>query len=81
MVGTTPANILSSNAARKGLVVTNLSSSTIYIGIGNTATLNAGIVITPNGGIFSMDDYLFSTEAISAVANAASNVVAIHEFN
>lgn len=81
LAGTAPSVIVAANAARKGLVLTNISSSTVYIGINNTSTLNAGIVLLPNGGSFSMDDYVYSTEGISAVANSAGNVVAIQEFN
>lgn len=79
-VGTTSQVVIAENINRVGLVVTNLSDQTIYIGIGNTSTLNAGIVLTGGGGAWSMDDYTYSKEAITAIGNAATLTIAFQEF-
>lgn len=79
-VGTTSEVIIPENINRVGLIVTNISEQTIYIGIGNTATLTAGIVLTGGGGAWSMDDYTYSKEAITGIGHAATLTVAFQEF-
>lgn len=71
-VGTTSAQLVAANTARKGLVVMNNSVNTIAIGIGVTAVLNSGIVLYP-GGIWYMDAFTFSTAAINAISTAATS--------
>lgn len=79
-VGTASEVIIPENLSRVGLIVTNISDQTIYLGIGNTATLSAGIVLTPAGGVWSMDDYTYSKEAITAIGHSGTLVVAFQEF-
>lgn len=79
LVGTTPSVVVTANNDRVGLVLTNLSNGTIYIGIGNTSTLSAGIVITKDGGNWNMDEYTFSNQGISAVAHQANSILSIQE--
>ena len=79
-VGTSSVVILPDNPNRSGLIVTNISDQTVYIGIGQTATLNAGIVLTSAGGVWSMDDYTYSKEAITAIGHVSTLVVAFQEF-
>lgn len=80
LVGTTPGVIVPANNDRVGLILTNLSTGTIYIGINNTSTLNAGIVITKDGGNWNMDKFTFSNQGISAVGHSANLIIAIQEF-
>ncbi|CAM6003508.1 unnamed protein product [Sphagnum balticum] len=80
-VGTTSGTILSANLSRTGAVVINLSSANVSFGLnGNTAVAGSGITITPNG-VWEMDQYTFTTGAITAIATAASSPVAIQEFS
>ena len=66
---------------RAGLIITNLSSGTVYLAFdGQTALLNAGIALNANGGVFSMDDYTFSRGTVNAIGNATGMSVAVQEF-
>lgn len=79
-VGVASAQVLAANSSRKGAVFTNTSANTISIGVsGNAAVLNSGITLTP-GGIWVMDQYTFTTGAITAIASGASSNLAIQEF-
>mgnify|MGYP003393094264 CR=1 FL=1 len=78
-VGVASAQAVASNANRKGLVLVNTSVNTISIAFGATAVLNSGITLQP-GGTFEMDEWIFSTAAINAIASAASSNLAIQEF-
>jgi len=81
LVGTSSAIAVDQNLQRVGLIVTNVSTSTIYLGLsGSAATLKSGITLTPSGGAFSMDDYTFNNEVITAIAHTASSVLAVQEF-
>ena len=72
---------MAANIERVSLVLTNLSSGTMYLGLnGRYAVLNKGIVIGANGGVFSMDEYSYSNEKVSAIANTTNSVLAIQEF-
>lgn len=80
-VGTTSAELVAANNDRVGLVITNLADGTIYLGLsGNSATINAGIVVLGAGGNWSMEEYNYTNEAIAAVAHSANSQVAIQEF-
>ena len=73
------ASALSANSSRKGLVMINLSSSNISLGIGTTAVLNQGITLTPFG-TWVMDQYTFTTAVINAIAGTAASTLSIQEF-
>lgn len=79
-VGTTSEIIVPETIDRVGLTVVNTSTQTIYLGINNTATLSAGIVLTGSGGAWSMDEYSFTNQAITAIAHAATITVAFQQF-
>ena len=80
-VGTSSAQIVASNASRKGLVVINLSSNVVSLAFGsNTAVLNSGITLTQNGSVYETSEYDFTLGAINAIASGASSVVSIQEF-
>lgn len=78
-VGVSSAQAVASNASRKGLVIINLSNATVCFGIGATAVLNSGICLQPSAA-FTMNEYLFATGAINAIASAAASTISIQEF-
>jgi hypothetical protein len=73
--------VVAANVDRVGLVLTNISSSTVYLALaGRVAVLNKGIILTPNGGTWTMDEYTFNNEKVSAIANTTNSVLAVQEF-
>jgi hypothetical protein len=78
-VGTSSAQVIASNVNRKGLVLTNTSTSVISFGVGATAVLNSGITLV-GGGVWAMDEFNFTTGAINAIAHNAGSNLAIQEF-
>jgi hypothetical protein len=79
-VGAASGLALASNSSRTGLVLVNTSGNTISIAFGaNAAVLNSGITLNPNGGTFVMDAFTFTTQAVNAIAGAASSNLAIQE--
>lgn len=81
LIGTGSGKAVAENINRVGLILTNISTSTMYLALMNfTATLNAGIVLTPNGGVWTMDAFNFNNSQINAVAHSANNILSILEF-
>lgn len=81
LVLTSSDTIVAANVDRVGLVLTNISTGTIYLGLsGFYAVLNKGIVLTPNGGVWTMDEYNYNNEKISGIANTTNSIIAIQEF-
>lgn len=81
LVSTSSSTIVPANNNRVGLIVVNLSSSTVYIGLsGHDATLNAGIAILGSGGNWNMDDYTYTKDAVKAIAHSAGNIITVQEF-
>jgi hypothetical protein len=80
-VGVASAQAVAANANRKGLVLTNVSGNVISLGLGVAAVLNSGISLMPNGGVFVMDPFTFSTAVVNAIAAAASSTLGIQEFS
>jgi len=78
-VGVTSAQVLAANTSRKGLILINTSTGNISIGFGSTAVLNSGVTLYPNGTFF-MDEYMYTTSAITAIAANASSNLAIQEW-
>jgi hypothetical protein len=78
-VGTSSGTVLASNVNRKGAVFTNTSTNTISFGLsGNAAVLNSGITLAPYGS-WIMDDFTFTTGAITAIAGAAASNLSVQE--
>ena len=72
---------VAANISRVGLVLTNLSDSTMYIGLnGRYAVLNSGLIIAPFGGVWVMDEFTFNKERINAIANTTNSILAVQEF-
>lgn len=78
-VGVASAQILASNANRKGLILVNTSVNRISLGFGSTAVLDSGPTLYPQGS-FNMGEYDFDTGAVNAIASAASSNIAIQEY-
>jgi len=78
-VGDVSAEAVAQNANRKGLILTNTSQATISLGFGAAAVLLSGVILFP-GGIFRMDEFSFTTEAVNAIAGAAASNLAVQEF-
>jgi len=79
-VGTSSSEVLPSNSNRKGLVIVNTSENIVSLSFGsNPAVLNNGITLFQYG-VFNMDEYMYTTEAINAIANVGSSVISIQEF-
>lgn len=79
-VGVTSAQVVAANTSRKGLVLTNNSTANISIAFGgNAAVSGSGIVLYP-GGVFFMDEYMFTTAAVNAVATAAASNLGVQEW-
>ena len=79
-VGITSGLVVSANASRTGLILTNTSGNIISIGLGSAATLYSGITLSPFGS-FTMDSNSFTTGAIYAIASGATSNLAIQEFS
>lgn len=79
-VGTSSAEAVAANANRKGLYLVNTSDETITLGFGVAAELDKGMVLTP-GGVYTMDEYSFNTNAVNAIATGAASNLAIQEFS
>ena len=80
-VGVTSAQVIGSNANRKGLVLINDSANKIYLGLGsNAAVLGSGIVIYPSGGVYDMSEYDYVTSAVNAISGVGSSNLTIQEF-
>jgi hypothetical protein len=74
-VGTSSAQVVASNASRKGLIIVNLSSNTISFGIGsNPEVLNSVITLTGLGSVWNMSEYDYNVSAINAIASNGSNI-------
>ena len=81
LILTSTDTVVAANNDRVGLVVTNISSGTIYLGLGGReAVLNKGIVLTPNGGTWTMDEYTFNNQKVQGIGNTNNSIVAIQEF-
>ncbi len=81
IVGASSALAVAQNLSRVGIILTNISSSTVYLGLGgHSAVLNSGITLNPNGGVWFMDDYTYNNERVNAIAHSANNILAIQEF-
>ncbi len=79
-VGTSSIQILSANPKRSGLAVVNLSLNIISLTFGHPAILNGGISLLP-GDAFNMDQFLFTTQAMNAIASAPNSALSVQEFD
>lgn len=77
-VDVTSGLLVKSNRKRKGIIITNISGGTIFIGIGEPAVTNYGIYLVTNG-VWEMNYNTYSNKAIYAIASVAT-IVSIQEF-
>lgn len=78
-VGVASGLVITANAARRGLILTNTSTGIISFNInGGTAVLRSGITLYP-GGHWEMDDDTFTTNTINGIASVAASNLAIQE--
>jgi hypothetical protein len=83
-VGTSTTNVLSSNAARREVIVVNTGATIIYLGLGQTPTATAYHVALKacaaandgTGGVFVSDMW---TGQINAIGSASSGTVVVTE--
>lgn len=76
----TTSEILPANTDRKGAVIVNDSNLTIYLSFEVDAIVGSGIRLNSAGGVFTMDAFTFTTQAINAIAASGSNNITIQEF-
>lgn len=79
-VGASSTTLVAANTDRVGLIVVNISSGTIYLGLNNAAVLGAGIALNANGGVWVMDEYSYTNDVINAIAHSANTAVSIQQF-
>lgn len=81
-VGTSSAQAVASNSTRKGLIIVNLSTNVISLGLsGNTAVLNSGATLTTFGSVYETSEYDFTIGQVNAIASVGSSKISIQEFN
>lgn len=78
-IGVASTSVLASNTSRTGAVFMNLSTATISFGLTGAAVLNSGVTLYP-GGVWTMDEFTFTTNAITAIAGTAASSLAVQEF-
>ena len=80
-VGNSSTQVLAQTIDRVGLELVNISDSTVYLGFtGNAAVLLKGSVLTAGGGSWTMDDYNFTNEAVTAIAHTAASLLSVQEY-
>jgi hypothetical protein len=78
-VNTTSTVILAANSARLGLYLSNTSGQMISLAFnGQTAAYQYGITLFP-GEKFYMDEYSFTTGAVSAITTGSTTYIGIQE--
>jgi hypothetical protein len=79
-VGVASAQILASNAARRGLILVNISTNRISLGFGLTAVVDSGATLMPSGGTYNMGELDFFQGAINAIASGAGSTLTVQEY-
>lgn len=79
-VGVATTVVVAANTNRKGLVLTNTSVNKISLAFGVSAVSNSGIVLYP-GGTYEMDEYMFTTSAVNAIATVAASALSVQEYS
>ena len=77
-IGTAVGTVIDSDPDRLGLLVMNLSTNTLYIGIENNISATNGIRLGPSGGSMSFnveDDGMILTRTIYGVSTGAGSSV------
>jgi len=77
-IGTTVGTVIDSDPDRLGLLVMNLSTNTVFVGIENNISSTNGIRLGPSGGSISFnveDDGMILTRRIYGLATGAGSSV------
>ena len=80
LIGTSVGTVIDSDPDRLGLLVMNLSSNVVYIGIENNVSATNGIRLSASGGSISFnveDDGMILTRTIYGIATGAGSSVYI----
>jgi phage tail protein X len=69
------------NATRRGLAITNIGTTIVYLAFGaHAAVAGKGIALYPNGGSWNMSDRALTTLAVNAIVATGSGSLSIQEF-
>lgn len=77
-VGVTSTSLVSANVNRQGLIIINVGSSTVSLGLDAAAVLSQGITLSPLG-VWNMAEYDYCTAAINGIGSSTGSV-SIQEF-
>ena len=72
--------ILASNASRKGLTVSNVSTSKLYLSFSNPATIANSFIEMQSGSFILFDQQLIATNAIYGIWTNANGAAQVTEF-
>ena len=78
-VGTGSTAVLTANAGRKGIILSNDSDADLYLAFGAAAVMNEGVLLSVDG-VLKLDSALMSTQAINAISAAGTKNLAFTEF-
>lgn len=78
-VGPVSGTLVSANANRKGLIISNVGAFRFSLAFGTAAGLDAGVTLYP-GDTWQMNEYSFSTATVNAIASGSSGLGAFQEF-
>lgn len=80
-VQTSTTLLLTANANRMGLVITNSGANPVYLAFGDaaTATVGKGVYLAANGGAFQLDSNFKWQGSIQAIASGGTSVVTFAE--
>lgn len=73
-VGSSNTSVLSGSSNRVAVFIRNNSSNDVYLALGETASLNSGILLPANGGTFELDTNKLFTGSINAIASTNSTI-------
>jgi len=76
----TSVTILASNTDRKGLSVSNISTSKLYLGFTSPATTTNCFIEVPPGAFLLLDQQLIVTSAIYGIWAAANGTAQVTEY-
>jgi hypothetical protein len=76
----TSVTVLTSNANRRGLLLNNISLSTLYVSFAGTATAANCFASLPPGATLILDNQLIATQTITGIWSSANGTVQVTEF-
>lgn len=77
---TTSGTAVAANEARQVLVITNLDNSKgVFLNTISAAEVNKGIYLAPNGGVWQMDKYFYTRDAITVITASGTVLISIYE--